>query len=123
MELHAVVGRWCFTAGYTHKHTRTEFISVGQKTSALDALETVIKSKRHRQWSPVLEDIVKKFLSLCTESQQHRRAREGLVQYRQITQQATQGPDRYSSINLKIRIDVVGARAVRSGHTASHLRF
>jgi translation initiation factor 3 subunit A len=67
---------------------------VGQKTTALEALETVIKSKRHRQWSPVLEEIVKKFLSLCTEAQQHRRAREGLVQYRQITQQATQGPDR-----------------------------
>lgn len=70
-----------------------ELISVGQKSSALDVLETVIKSKRHRQWSPILEDIVKKFLSLCTEARQPRRAREGLVQYRQITQSATQGPD------------------------------
>jgi hypothetical protein len=72
---------------------RAEYIGVGQKSSALDALETVIKSKRHRQWSPILEDIVKKFLSLCTEAQQQRRAREGLVQYRQITQQATAGPE------------------------------
>jgi translation initiation factor 3 subunit A len=71
----------------------SELISVGQKSSALDVLETVIKSKRHRQWSPILEDIVKKFLSLCTEKREPRRAREGLVQYRQITQSATQGPD------------------------------
>jgi len=70
-----------------------ELISVGQRSSALDVLETVIKSKRHRQWSPILEDIVKKFLSLCTETRQPRRAREGLVQYRQITQSAPQGPD------------------------------
>ena len=69
-----------------------ELIEVGQKNSALDVLETVIKSKRHRQWSPILEDIVKKFLSLCTEARQPRRAREGLVQYRQITQSADGGP-------------------------------
>jgi translation initiation factor 3 subunit A len=78
----------------------SELISVGQKSSALDVLETVIKSKRHRQWSPILEDIVKKFLSLCTESQQPRRAREGLVQYRQITQSATQGPDSIRKVVL-----------------------
>lgn len=70
-----------------------ELISVGQKAPALDVLETVIKSKRHRQWSPVLEDILKKFLSLCIEARQPRRAREGLVQYRQITQAAAQGPE------------------------------
>jgi len=80
---------FCFSICCVH----TELISVGQRSSALDVLETVIKSKRHRQWSPILEDIVKKFLSLCTETRQPRRAREGLVQYRQITQSATQGPD------------------------------
>ena len=80
---------FCFSVCCVH----TELISVGQRSSALDVLETVIKSKRHRQWSTILEDIVKKFLSLCTETRQPRRAREGLVQYRQIAQSAPQGPD------------------------------
>jgi translation initiation factor 3 subunit A len=86
----------------------TELISVGQKNSALDALETVIKSKRHRQWSPVLEDIVKKFLSLCTEARQPRRAREGLVQYRQITQSAADGP---ASVSKVVSTFVLGGEA------------
>ena len=85
-----------------------ELISVGQKNSALDALETVIKSKRHRQWSPVLEDIVKKFLSLCTEARQPRRAREGLVQYRQITQSAADGP---ASVSKVVSTFVLGGEA------------
>lgn len=66
---------------------------MGQKSSALDVLEAVIKSKRHRQWTPILEDILKKFLSLCTESRQPRRAKEGLIQYRGIAQNASAGPD------------------------------
>jgi hypothetical protein len=39
-----------------------ELENVGQKGAALDTLENVIKSKRHRAWTPTLEQILKKFL-------------------------------------------------------------
>lgn len=35
---------------------------MNQKVAALDTLENVIKSKRHRAWTPTLELILKKFL-------------------------------------------------------------
>ena len=41
---------------------------MNQKVAALDTLENVIKSKRHRAWTPTLELILKKFLGAapCT---------------------------------------------------------
>eukprot|EP00283_Hemiselmis_rufescens_P006388 CAMPEP_0173423820 /NCGR_PEP_ID=MMETSP1357-20121228/3963_1 /TAXON_ID=77926 /ORGANISM="Hemiselmis rufescens, Strain PCC563" /LENGTH=857 /DNA_ID=CAMNT_0014386977 /DNA_START=130 /DNA_END=2699 /DNA_ORIENTATION=- len=70
-----------------------ELIHVGQKDAALVVLDNVIKSKRHRQWTPILEDIIKKLLSLCTESRQPRRAKDGLIHYRGIASANPAGPE------------------------------
>ena len=70
-----------------------ELLSVGQKNNALDVLEIVIKSKRHRQWAPILEEILKKFLFLCTESRNARKAKDGLIGYRSIASNHVQGPE------------------------------
>lgn len=72
---------------------RAELLSVGQKNNALDVLEIVIKSKRHRQWAPILEEILKKFLFLCTESRNARKAKDGLIGYRGIASNHLQGPE------------------------------
>ena len=72
---------------------QTELISVGQKNAAMDVLEAVIKSKRNKSWAIIFEEILKKFLSLCTESRQPRRAKEGLHSYRNFVSSHAQGPE------------------------------
>jgi len=74
-----------------------EFIDVGKKQRALDALYDVIKSKRHRTWQKIHEPIMNKYLELCVELKKSHVAKEGLFQYRNICQQ----------INIKSLEDVV----------------
>ncbi|OQR75789.1 eukaryotic translation initiation factor 3 subunit A-like [Tropilaelaps mercedesae] len=68
-----------------------EFIDVGKKTSALDALYDVIKSRKHRTWQKVHEPIMKMYLELCVELKKSHVAKEGLFQYRIICQQVNIG--------------------------------
>ena len=68
-----------------------ELIAVGQPTAALEALEQVIKNKRHRTWQIAMEKIMFKFVELCVQLRQGRRAKEGLIQYRMICQQTNVG--------------------------------
>ncbi|EKX52821.1 translation initiation factor 3, subunit A [Guillardia theta CCMP2712] len=96
-----------------------ELIGVGQKSAALDVLETVIKPKRHRTWTATLEDILKKFLSLCTEARETKRAKEGLIQYRQIAQNASQGPESILKVVTSFIGD--GERAVREAEEKAGL--
>lgn len=74
-----------------------EFIDVGKKQRALDALYDVIKSKRHRTWQKIHEPIMNKYLELCVELKKSHVAKEGLFQYRNICQQ----------INIRSLEDVV----------------
>lgn len=67
---------------------RTEFIDVGKKDSALDVLNFVIKSKKHRQWSETHEVIMRQYLKLCVEMQRSAVAKDGLYQYRNICKDA-----------------------------------
>lgn len=64
-----------------------EFIDVGKKQRALDALYDVIKSKRHRTWQKIHEPIMEKYLDLCVELKKSHVAKEGLYQYKNICQQ------------------------------------
>lgn len=64
-----------------------EFIDVGKKQRALDALYDVIKSKRHRTWQKIHEPIMEKYLQLCVELKKSHVAKEGLYQYKNICQQ------------------------------------
>uniref|UniRef100_T1IIY3 Eukaryotic translation initiation factor 3 subunit A n=1 Tax=Strigamia maritima TaxID=126957 RepID=T1IIY3_STRMM len=74
-----------------------EFIDVGKKQRALDALYDVIKSKKHRTWQKIHEPIMNKYLELCVELKKSHVAKEGLFQYRNICQQ----------VNIKSLEDVV----------------
>jgi translation initiation factor 3 subunit A len=64
-----------------------EFIDVGKKQRALDALYDVIKSKRHRTWQKIHEPIMEKYLDLCVDLKKSHVAKEGLYQYKNICQQ------------------------------------
>ncbi|XP_071946958.1 eukaryotic translation initiation factor 3 subunit A-like isoform X2 [Antedon mediterranea] len=64
-----------------------EFIDVGKKQPALDALYDVIKSKKHRTWQKIHEPIMKMYLTLCVELRKSHTAKEGLYQYKIICQQ------------------------------------
>ncbi|XP_013378702.1 eukaryotic translation initiation factor 3 subunit A [Lingula anatina] len=74
-----------------------EFIDVGKKQRALDALYDVIKSKKHRTWQKIHEPIMEKYLVLCVELKKSHVAKEGLYQYKLICQQ----------VNIKSLEDVV----------------
>ncbi|KFM57471.1 Eukaryotic translation initiation factor 3 subunit A, partial [Stegodyphus mimosarum] len=74
-----------------------EFIDVGKKQRALDALYDVIKSRKHRTWQKIHEPIMSKYLELCVELKKSHLAKEGLFQYRNICQQ----------VNIKSLEDVV----------------
>ncbi|XP_064465879.1 eukaryotic translation initiation factor 3 subunit A-like [Ornithodoros turicata] len=74
-----------------------EFIDVGKKHRALDALYDVIKSRKHRTWQKVHEPIMQQYLELCVELKKSHVAKEGLFQYRNICQQ----------VNIKSLEDVV----------------
>ncbi|XP_015928347.1 eukaryotic translation initiation factor 3 subunit A [Parasteatoda tepidariorum] len=74
-----------------------EFIDVGKKQRALDALCDVIKSRKHRTWQKIHEPIMSKYLGLCVELKKSHVAKEGLFQYRNICQQ----------VNIKSLEDVV----------------
>ncbi|XP_060068006.1 eukaryotic translation initiation factor 3 subunit A-like isoform X2 [Ylistrum balloti] len=74
-----------------------EFIDVGKKQRALDALYDVIKSKKHRTWQKIHEPIMEKYLQLCVELRKSHIAKEGLYQYKNICQQ----------VNIKSLEDVV----------------
>jgi len=67
----------------------SEFIDVGKKQRALDALYDVIKSKRHRTWQKIHEPIMEKYLDLCVELKKSHIAKEGLYQYKNICQQVS----------------------------------
>lgn len=64
-----------------------EFIDVGKKQRALDALYDVIKSKKHRTWQKIHEQIMAKYLELCVDLRKSHIAKEGLYQYKIICQQ------------------------------------
>lgn len=74
-----------------------EFIDVGEKQWALDALYDVIKSRKHRTWQKIHEPIMIKYLELCVDLKKSHVAKEGLYQYRNICQQ----------VNIKSLEDVV----------------
>ena len=74
----------CFFSNPTHP----EFIEVGKKEPALDALYDVIKSKKHRTWqNKIHEPILFKYLELCVDLKRSHVAKEGLYQYKLICQQ------------------------------------
>ena len=66
-----------------------EFLEVGKQEPALEALSDVIKSKKHRTWQKVHEEIMAKYLTLCVDLRRGHLAKEGLYQYKLICQQVS----------------------------------
>ena len=62
-----------------------EFIEVDKRDSALEVLNDVIRSRKHRQkWTEVHEKIMMLYTELCVELQRSSFAKDGLYQYRNI---------------------------------------
>lgn len=64
-----------------------EFLDVGKLKPALDVLSDVLRSKKHRTWQKIHEQIIKQYLELCVDLRKSQAAKEGLYQYKIICQQ------------------------------------
>ena len=63
----------------------TEFIEVGKEESALEVLNDIIRSRKHRhKWTTVHETIMLQYTRLCVKLQRSMFAKDGLYQYRNI---------------------------------------
>ncbi|CAO1624742.1 unnamed protein product [Sympodiomycopsis kandeliae] len=64
-----------------------ELVNVGQTPAALSALSEVISSRRFKSTPlPSLEPIMMRFVELCVELRRGRTAKDGLLQYKNISQ-------------------------------------
>ena len=82
---------------------------VGQKMAAATHLQDVITSKRLRSWSATLEQIMLKYVELCVDLQLSRPAKEGLYQFKNVSQHTNP-----ASLELVIKrfLTLAQARAV-----------
>lgn len=63
-----------------------ELIGVGKKQRALETLFEVITARRHRTWTKTHEPLMEKFLELCVDLKKSQMAKDGLHQYKTISQ-------------------------------------
>ena len=63
-----------------------ELIDVGKKQRALETLFEVITARRHRTWTKTHEPLMEKFLDLCVDLRKSQWAKDGLHQYKTISQ-------------------------------------
>jgi translation initiation factor 3 subunit A len=70
---------------------------VGKKQRALDTLYEVIRSKKHRAWQKIHEQIMRSYLNLCVDLKESHMAKDGLHQYKTICQ----------NVNVKSLEDVI----------------
>ncbi|CEM02079.1 unnamed protein product [Vitrella brassicaformis CCMP3155] len=67
-----------------------ELEAVGQRETALQTLHSVISHNRFKSqgWNATLERVLLKYVDFCVEQQRLKYAKEGLIQYRGLCQQA-----------------------------------
>jgi translation initiation factor 3 subunit A len=68
-----------------------ELESIRQSEAALALLHEVLSSRRHRTWSPTYEQIMMTYLNLCLKLHKSREAKDGLHQYRNLSQSQAPG--------------------------------
>ena len=68
-----------------------ELESINQSDAALTLLHDVLSSRRHRTWSPTYEQIMLTYLNLCLKLHKSREAKDGLHQYRNLSQSQAPG--------------------------------
>lgn len=79
------------SSSYIHKpesalRRAEELRSISQDESALTLLHDVLSSRRHRTWSPTYEKIMILYLDICLLHNKSREAKDGLHQYRNLSQ-------------------------------------
>ncbi len=72
-----------------------ELLEVEKTQDALEALHDIMKSRRHKQWTKVHEDIMKMHVKLCVELRKPHVAKDALWQYRNMVQQVYRGYSGY----------------------------
>jgi len=63
-----------------------EYVAVGKKTQALEYVFDLLSQRKNRSWQPLHEKVMEKFIDLCVDSKDNRMAKEGLHQYRNLSQ-------------------------------------
>ena len=81
---------------------------IGNKRTALEVLHGTLTFKRHRTWQPTHEVLMRKYLDICVELQQSRMAKDGIHQYRNLSQQ--QSPESLENV-IKYLIDAAESKA------------
>jgi translation initiation factor 3 subunit A len=64
-----------------------ELCAIGNPNAALELLHGVFSARRYKTWQQAYETLMIKYLDLCIDLQKHREAKDGLHQYRNMTQQ------------------------------------
>lgn len=68
-----------------------ELEGINQPEAALTLLHEVLSSRRHRTWAPSYEAIMITYLNLCLKLHKSREAKDGLHQYRNLSQSQAPG--------------------------------
>ena len=68
-----------------------ELKGIHQSELALSTLHEVLSSRRNRTWSPTFEKIMIAYIDLCLEMNKPRDAKDGLHQYRNLSQSQAPG--------------------------------
>ena len=68
-----------------------ELEGIQQEEAALQLLHEVLSSRRNRTWSPAFEQIMTTYLDLCLKLHRAREAKDGLHQYRNLSQSQAPG--------------------------------
>jgi len=68
-----------------------ELEGIHQEEAALALLHDVLSSRRHRTWSPAFEQIMIAYIDLCLKLHRSREAKDGLHQYRNLSQSQAPG--------------------------------
>lgn len=69
----------------------TELHAIAQPQAALSLLHEILSSRRHKTWSPTYEKIILFYLDLCLDLGRAREAKDGLHQYRNLSQSQAPG--------------------------------
>ena len=95
-----------------------EFIKVDEKESALEVLNDVLRSRKHRgKWTSTHESIMLLFTQLCIDLHRSSYAKDGLYQYRNICKEAN--PSSFEKVCCSYMY--VYAHTHTHTHTHTHL--
>jgi translation initiation factor 3 subunit A len=84
-------------------------------------LHTILTAKRHRTWQKIHETIIMKYMDICVELQLSRDAKDGLHQYRNISQQ--QAPNSLEvAIQHLIKLAESRARKAKNASNTASLK-